>query len=70
MYTAYIVENDKASRELDDAAWLEELATIDSRMRFVEDGGTAGSTRRFNREECYDLWRMRLGPRLNEGDEQ
>ena len=70
MYTVYIVKYDKELRELDEAAWLEEVGFVESRMGLAEAYRSGRSTRRFNREECYDLRRMRMGPRPTEGNQK
>lgn len=59
MYDVYIMESGKSGerKELDQAAWDEELAFIETRARSFPEGG---STRRWRREDSYDFRRMRL----------
>jgi hypothetical protein len=59
MYAIYIMHGDNrsASRDLDDAAWSEELAFIKERAKSLPEGGP---TRRWRREASYDFRRMRL----------
>ena len=66
MYDVYIIMHEKM-KELDDAAWAEELAFIEARAQELRARG-GGSTLKVRREDSYDFHRMRLDEPQTDND--